>query len=72
MNDDIHITGGADDYQAAAIMAVIHHVRTQGSLVVTPENPNVQSAWLRSGRHVEIGSFQPPVVVDPGLNWPTR
>jgi hypothetical protein len=72
MNDYIHITGGADEYHAAAIMAVIHHVRAQAAAVPTLGNPNAQSAWLRSGRQTVLGRFQPPVIADPGLNWPTR
>lgn len=72
MTNDIHITGGADEYHAAAILAVIHHVQTQASAVPTPGNPNAQSAWLRSGRQAPIGRFRPPVVADPGLNWPSR
>ena len=71
MNQDIQITGGADEYHAAAILAVIHHVQTEAAVVSPPGNPNAQSAWLRSGRHAAIGRFQPPIIVDPGLNWPT-
>lgn len=70
MNDAIHITGGADEYHAAAILAVIHHVQTAAT-VPTQRNPNAQSAWLRAGRQSPIGRFQPPVMADPGLNWPT-
>ena len=29
----IHITGGADDYQAAAIVAVIQHVESEAAAV---------------------------------------
>lgn len=65
----IHITGGADDYQAAAIVAVIQHVESEAAAVRRPKNPNAQSAWLRTGRHGPIGRFDPPIVPDPGLNW---
>ena len=68
---DIEITGGADEYQAAAIVAVIQHVQSESAAVRRPENPNAQSAWLRTGRYQPLGRFQPPVIPDPGLNWET-
>ena len=68
---DIEITGGADEYQAAVIIAVIQHVEAETAAVLRPANPNGQSAWLRAGRYRPLGRFQPPVVHDPGLNWET-
>ncbi len=68
---DIRITGGADEYQAAAIVAVIQHVESEASVVKLPRNPNAQSAWLRAGRHQPLGRFQPPILPDAGLNWET-
>lgn len=68
----IEIQGGADEYQTAAIVAVIQHVESEANRVDNPVNPNAQSAWLRSGRQQPIGRFQPPIVPDPGLNWPTE
>ena len=68
---DIEITGGADEYQAAAIVAVIQHLESQASAVRAPGNPNAQNAWLRAGRYQPLGRFRPPIVPDPGLNWET-
>jgi len=68
---DIEISGGADEYQAAAIVAVIQHVEFEAQAVRRPGNPSAQSAWLRAGRYRPLGRFQPPVVPDPGLNWET-
>ena len=68
---DIEITGGADEYQAAAIVAVIQHIESETAAVRRPENPNAQNAWLRAGRYQALGPFQPPIVPDPGLNWET-
>lgn len=67
----IEITGGADEYQAAAIVAVIQHVQSETAAVRRPGNPNAQNAWLRTGRYQPLGRFQPPIVPDPGLNWET-
>lgn len=67
----VEIVGGADEYQAAAIVAVIQHVESQAATVRRPGNPNAQPAWLRAGRHQPLGRFQPPIVPDPGLNWET-
>lgn len=67
---NIEISGGADEYEAAAIIAVIQHVEAEAAAIATPRNPNEQSAWLRSGRYAPLGRFRPPVVPDPGLNWP--
>ncbi len=72
MINDIHITGGADEYHAAAILTVIHHVRNQAATVSSPSNPNAQSAWLRAARQAPISRYRPPVIADPGLNWSTR
>ncbi len=67
----IEIVGGADEYQAAAIVAVIQHVESETAAVRRPWNPNAQNAWLRAGRYRPLGRFQPPIVPDPGLNWET-
>ena len=67
----IEVTGGADEYQAAAIIAVIQHVAFETATVRRPANPNAQSAWLRAGRYQPLGRFQPPIVPDAGLNWET-
>jgi hypothetical protein len=68
---DIQITGGADEYQAAAIVAVVQHVESEAATVRSPQNPNAQNAWLRAGRYQPLGRFQPPIVPDAGLNWET-
>jgi len=68
---NIEITGSADEYQAAAIVAVIQHVESESATPRRPVNPNAQPAWLRAGRYQPLGRFQPPVVPDPGLNWET-
>ena len=47
---DIQITGAADEYEAAAIVAVVRHVESEAARVKTPQNPNAQNAWLRAGR----------------------
>jgi hypothetical protein len=67
----IQITGGADDYQAAAIVAVVQHFEFEAARVKSPQNPNAQNAWLRAGRYQPLGRFQPPIVPDAGLNWET-
>ena len=66
---DIEISGGADEYQAAAIVAVIQHIESETAAVHRPVNPNAQNAWLRAGRYQPLGRFQPPIVPDAGLNW---
>jgi hypothetical protein len=67
----IEITGGADEYRAAAIVALIQHVESETAAVRRPGNPNAQNAWLRAGRYQPLGRFQPPIVPDAGLNWET-
>lgn len=67
----IEITGGVDDYQAAAIVAVVHQLESEAATVRRPGNANAQSAWLRAGRYQPLGRFQPPILPDPGLNWET-
>lgn len=64
------ITGGADEYQVAAILAVVQRLEAESRAIVRPENPARQSAWLRRGRQEAVGRFVPPVLPDPGLNWP--
>lgn len=66
----VEITGGADAHLTAAILAVVQRVEEERVFTPLPRNPNVQSAWLRSGRHGPIGRFDPPVRPQPGLNWP--
>lgn len=66
----IQIAGGADEYTMAAISAVIQRVEEERAFTPRPDNPNAQSAWLRSGRHQPIARFSPPVHPAPGLNWP--
>ena len=67
--NELEIQGGADEYQAAAIMAVIQHVESEAQTDSSSVNPNAQSAWIRSGRYRPIGRFSPPINPDPGLNW---
>ncbi|HEY5649851.1 MAG TPA: hypothetical protein VIW46_00275 [Acidimicrobiia bacterium] len=69
---EVRITGGADEYQAAAVIAVIQHVEGETAAVRRPQNPNAQSAWLRKGRYGPLGRFRPPIDPDPGLNWAER
>ncbi len=66
----VQITGGADEYTMAAIAAVIQQVEEERAFTPRPDNPNAQSAWLRSGRHQPLARFSPPVHPAPGLNWP--
>lgn len=69
--NDIVIKGGAGEYEAAAIVSVIQHVLdTQASARENLPPANVPPAWVRSGRHIPVGRFVPPVVPDPGINWP--
>ena len=67
----VEIAGGTDEYATAAILAVIQRVEEEAAFTPRPDNPNAQSAWLRSGRHQPIGRFSPPIVPAPGLNWPS-
>ncbi len=67
----VEIRGGADEYQAAAIVAVIQHLESEAAAVRRPGNAHPQAAWLRVGRYQPLGRFQPPIVPDPGLNWDT-
>ncbi len=66
----VQIAGGADEYATAAILAVIQRVEEEQAFTPRPDNPNAQSAWLRSGRQQPIGRFSPPIVPAPGMNWP--
>ena len=68
----VQISGGADEYHVAAILAVVQHVEAQSQAIVRPDNPGRQSAWLRRSRQQAVGTFVPPIVPDPGLNWPRR
>ena len=67
----VQIRGGADAYQAAAIVAIVQHLESEAAAVRPPGNPNAQAAWLRAGRYQPLGRFQPPILPDPGLNWET-
>ena len=46
----IEITGGADDYQAAAIVAVIQHVESETAAVRRPGNPNARHSASHGGQ----------------------
>lgn len=66
----IVIRGGASEYHAAAVAAVVQHVLdTESQLRGIRPPAHVPHAWVRIGRHAPIGRFSPPVVPDPGVNW---
>ena len=67
----IEIRGGAGPYEAAAIAAVIteslaEEERRRGRRPPDHRPP----AWVRLGAPDPFGRFVPPVVPDPGRNWP--
>ncbi len=67
----IDIRGGAGEYEAAAIAAVVKHVlETEEALRWALPPPNVPHAWVRLGRPSLVARFNPPVLPEPGLNWP--
>ncbi len=69
--DSFEIRGGAGEYEAAAIAAVVQHVlETEDVLRGLLPPPNVFPAWVRSGRPAPISRFSPPVLPERGLNWP--
>lgn len=73
MTDDlsIEIKGGAGPYEAAAIAAAIsaslaEDDRGRSRLPRDRRAP----AWVRLGTAQPFARFVPPVVPDPGRNWP--
>ncbi len=67
----VEIRGGAGEYEAAAIAAVVKHVlATEEELRGVLPPPNVPHAWVRLGRQAPLARFNPPVLPEPGLNWP--
>lgn len=72
MNENpMTIRGGAGTYEAAAVVAVVQHVLDVEAATRAELPPlNVPPAWVRIGRYTPIGRFNPPIVPDPGINWP--
>jgi hypothetical protein len=68
---DIEIRGGIGPYEAAAIAAVIDaslaaEARARSRRPADRRPP----AWVRLGMPAPFGDFDPPVIADPGRNWP--
>lgn len=65
------ISGGAGPYEAAVVAAVIRESLAQEerrrSRRPTDRRP---AAWVRAGAPTPFANFVPPVVPDPGRNWP--
>ena len=69
----ISIKGGAGDYEASAIAAVIQRVFDERAKTkARPATSNRQAAWVTSGRPPINGEIGAPPRPDPGLNWPER
>lgn len=67
----LEIRGGADDYQAAAIAAVIQRVfEEEDETRARRPARRVPPAWVRLGLATPVTRFVPPVLPDPGINWP--
>lgn len=68
---DIRIRGGAGPYEAAVVAAVIQRVLDdEATLRAIPPRLHVPPAWVRVGQPAPFGRFVPPVVPEPGRNWP--
>ncbi|MFO7548235.1 MAG: hypothetical protein R6X29_05110 [Acidimicrobiia bacterium] len=70
--DRIVIRGGADEYAAAALAAVVHAVRSaEEAARAVPRRPTEPTAWVKAGRWVTPdGHPSTEVRPDPGRNWP--
>ncbi len=67
----LQIRGGAGPYEAAAIAAAIHRVlEEEAESRARRPAPHVPPAWVRLGQAPPVTRFTPPVVPDPGINWP--
>lgn len=67
MIDRFEIKGGADEYQAAVLAAVLDQIRRrrQETRARRPKVTNQLSAWMRAGRLTATDRMPRP---DPGLN----
>jgi hypothetical protein len=68
---DIEIRGGIGPYEAAAIAAVICESLALEERTRSRRPPDRRPpAWVRLGLGVPVGDYTPPVLPDPGRNWP--
>ncbi|HSJ29625.1 MAG TPA: hypothetical protein VLB67_15585 [Acidimicrobiia bacterium] len=68
---NIEIRGGVGPYEAAAIVAVIRENLLSEDRSRSRRPPDHRPpAWVRLGLGVPVGDFTPPVLPDPGRNWP--
>ena len=70
MIEQFEIQGGAGEYEAAALSAVMEQMRRRrrAARARRPHANQQMSAWVRAGRLTAVDPLPPP---DPGLNGDT-
>jgi|FLYL01.1.fsa_nt_gi hypothetical protein len=60
---EIRIRGGAGEYEAAAVAAVVAYLLEleEAAASVPPSSGNVPPAWMRAVMPTQPGTFNPPV-----------
>lgn len=67
----IAIMGGAGEFEAAAIVAVVQYVlESEEAARARPPRRNNPPAWVRTGLTQPFGRYNPPVIPEWGSNSP--